>query len=288
MPMDKQAAFQKVLHFFITKIIVGLAVTGGAVILSELFWRLVLEKTQLDDNAKNCIVAFSDAAIALVVYILLFRTYEKRRIKELSSSAFGKNALTGFITGFVLQSSFIMVMYFTRHYAVLNVNSFSFVVPAFATAFTAGFVSEILIRGIFFRLLEEKAGTIISLVVVTLLFGLFHLNAPGATALSVSATAIEAGLLLSAAYIYTRSLWFTIFLHFAWDFAEPGIFGAINPGNSIEQSLLTSKVTGSVYVTGGQLGPQNSIEALIICLLTSILFLWLAKRRNNFIRPYWK
>ncbi len=286
--MDKQTAFQKVLHFFITKIIVGLAVTAGAVILSELFWRLVLVKTRLDDNTKNLIIAFSDTAIALVVYILLFRTYENRRIIELSSSAFGKNALTGFTTGFVLQSSFIMVIYFTRHYAVLNVNSFSFIVPAIAPAVTAGFVSEILIRGIFFRLLEEKAGTIISLLILTLLFGLFHLNAAGATILSVSATAIEAGLLLSAAYVYTRSLWFTIFLHFAWDFAEPGIFGAINPGNSIEKSLLTSKITGPAYVTGGQLGPQNSIGALIICLLTAILLLWLAKRSNNFIRPGWR
>ena len=36
-------------------------------------------------------------------------------------------------------------------------------------------------------------------------------------------------------------LWLPIFLHFAWDFAEPGVFGAINPGITIDQSLLTSK-----------------------------------------------
>jgi membrane protease YdiL (CAAX protease family) len=83
--------------------------------------------------------------------------------------------------------------------------------------------------------------------------------------LSVISTVVEAGLLLSAGYIFSRSLWLPIFLHFAWDFAEPGVFGAINPGITIDQSLLTSKIDGPLILTGGQLGPQNSIQAFLLC-----------------------
>src|SRR5436190_1085550 len=152
----------------------------------------------------------------------------------------------------------------------------------------AGFVAEILILGVIFRLIEEELGTIIALVILTLLFAVMHMNVKGANFLSVSSTAIQSGLLLSAAYVFSRSLWLPIFFHFAWDFAEPGVFGAINPGISIDQSLLTSKVDGPLILTGGQLGPQNSIQSLLLCSIVSLIFLWLAKQKNNFIKPSWK
>jgi membrane protease YdiL (CAAX protease family) len=115
-----------------------------------------------------------------------------------------------------------------------------------------------------------------------------HSGTKGATFLSVLSTGIQAGFLLSSAYIFSRSLWLPIFLHFAWDFTEPGIYGAINPGNTIDASLFTSKITGPQLLTGGELGPQNSIQSAIFCLITGLLFLWLAKQKNNFTKPYWK
>jgi uncharacterized protein len=68
----------------------------------------------------------------------------------------------------------------------------------------------------------------------------------------------------------------------------PGIYGAINPGITLEKSLFKSKITGSELITGGHFGPGNSIQATIFCLIAELLFLWLAKRKNNFIKPYWK
>ncbi len=221
--MCRQITLQKTLHFFLTKIIIGITVVGGLVVFMEWSGRLLLEKTLLTDDSKNVIIAISDAAIALLSYIFLFRVYEKRRIKELSLSTFGKNAIIGFATGLILQSLFILVIYIAGSYSVIRINPVSFLLPSFATAFTAGFVAEVLIRGIFFRLTEEKSGTVIALIISALLFAVLHSGAKGATLLSVLSTTIQAGILLTAAYVFTRSLWFPIFLHFAWDFAEPGI-----------------------------------------------------------------
>jgi uncharacterized protein len=286
--MDKQTALQKGLHFFLTKIIIGIAVLVVLVALVEWLGRLSLGKTQLGDNTKNIIVAVSDAAIALLGYVLLFRVYEKRRIKELSVSTFGKNAIVGFATGLLLQSLFILVIYITGIYSVIHVNPISALVLPFTAALTAGFVAEILLLGVLFRLIEEQLGTVITLLFFILLFAILHINGEGVTFLSVCVTAIQAGFMLSAAYIFSRSLWLPIFLHFSWDFAEPGIFGGINPSLSITQSLLTSKISGAALITGGQTGPQNSLQSLILCLLTGALFLLLAKQKNNFIKPNWK
>ena len=286
--MNRQTTLEKIFYFFITKIIFGIAVIAALVALIEQVGRPLLDRTSLSGNAKNIIISLANSAIALTAYILLFRFYEKRKITELRISSFLTNAAAGFAAGFALQAIFILVIYFAGGYEVIKINPASFILPAFGYALTAGFVAEILIVGVFFRLTEQQLGTVPALFIIAVLFGIFHFNAPGATALSIMATAVEAGLLIASIYVYTRSLWAVIFFHFAWDLAEPGVFGGINPGMNVTETLLVSKITGPAILTGGPTGPQNSIQSLLICLSVSLLLLWLAKRKSNFIRPYWK
>lgn len=286
--MDKQTTLHKIFDFFLIKIILGILIIGGLVFLVEWSGKLLLDKTQLTDDSKNIIIAIADATIALVSYIFLFKTYEKRRIKELSLSTFGKNAIIGIATGLILQSLFILVIFIAGGYSIIHINPVSFLILPFTAALKAGFVAEILILGVFFRITEKRFGTVIALVIITLLFAILHVNSNGATFLSVCSTGMQAGFMLSAVYVVKRNLWLPIFLHFSWDFAEPGVYGAINPGISITQSLFTSKVNGSALLTGGLTGPQNSIQALILCSMTGILLLCFAKRNNNFIKPYWE
>ncbi len=286
--MDKPTVLQKVLHFFLTKIIIGILVISGLVVLIEWLRKLSLDKTSLTDNTKNIIVAILESVIVVSGYVLFFRVYEKRKIKELGASSFVKNAIAGCIIGLALQSFFILVIYVAGTYSVLHVNPASTLITPFAFALTAGFTAEILIVGVAFRLLEEQSGTVIALVVFIILFAVLHINTKGATFVSIGATAMQAGFMLPAAYVFSRNLWLPIFLHFSWDFAEPGIFGGINSSTSIAQGLFTNKITGSTLLTGGSAGPQDSLQSLILCLLTGALFLFLAKRRNNFIKSNWQ
>lgn len=285
--MGDQTPLKRILHFTITKMIIGSVIVIGSVALIESAGRSLIDRTTLSTDSKNIIIAIIESMLAVACYIVIFRYYEKRKISELSASNFLKNTLIGFLLGLILQSVFILIIYLAGGYTITQVNPVSFLLSAFALSFTAGFVAEILLRGILFRLTEEKTGTIPALIIFTLLFAILHLNSKGATAVSVCATALQAGLLFSATYVYSRSLWLPVFLHFAWDFAEPGIYGGINPGISTEKSLFYSKITGSYLLTGGEAGPGNSIQSAILCLLASLLFLWLAKHKGNFKKPHW-
>ena len=278
---------QKLLHFFLIKIIVAIAAIVAVVFLTQTFGQKLLGKTSLSENEQNFILALLNSGFALAVYIFLFRIYDKRKITELSSSNFYSFASIGFITGFILQSLFVLIIYLVAQYSILHVNAISAVMPAFNASFTAGFVAELLIIGVFFRLTEETLGTMFALIILTIIFVIIHANAENTTWLSVINTALQAGILLPATYVVSRSLWFTIFMHFAWDFAEPGIYGGINPGNNINQSLFASKFNGSEIITGGLNGPQKSIQSLIICLILSVILLWIAKKKKH-IRSAWK
>jgi membrane protease YdiL (CAAX protease family) len=286
--MNSQTTLSKILSFFLIKMIIGIAAVVGSVFLVEWLGRLLLDQTQLTDDFKNIIIAVADAMAALLTYVFVFRFYEHRKIKELSVASLGKNAIIGFATGLILQSIFILIILIFGKYSIIHKNPVSFFIPSFAAAFTAGFVAEILIVGIFFRLAEEKLGTLNTLLISFILFAVMHVSAKGATTLSVLSTAMQAGVLLPAVFIYSRNLWIPIFLHFAWDFAEPGIFGGINPGMSIGKSLFTSTISGTSFLTGGQTGPQNSIQSLVCCSAVALILLRMAKEKNRFIQPFWK
>ena len=279
---------QKILNFFLTKIVIGSSFIILLVVSIEWLRSTLLDKTSLSNDLKALIVAVAEAFIATIGYIFVFRLYEKRRIHELRAELFVNNASIGFLSGVLLQSLFILFIYLGGTFSVVSINSASVMVKPFAFALTAGFVAEIIFIGILFRLLEQQIGTAISLIAFIMLFGILHVNVKGATTISVGATAMQAGLLLPAAYVFSRNLWLPIFLHFGWDFAEPGIFGGINPSSSLTQGLLTSKIAGNSLLTGGPTGPQDSFSSLVLCLALGLMFLLLAKRKNNLKKPYWR
>ena len=285
---SKQIQLQKILNFFVTKIIVGSGFIILLVLSIEWLRSTLLDKTSLSNDIKALIVTIAEAFIATIGYISIFRLYEKRQIHELSAKLFVNNASIGFLSGVLLQSLFILFIYLGGTFLVISVNSASVLVQPFAFALTAGFVAEIILIGVLFRLLEQQIGTAFSLVAFIMLFAILHVNVKGATPISVGATAMQAGLLLPAAYVFSRNLWLPIFLHFGWDFAEPGIFGGINPSSSLTQGLLASKIAGNPLLTGGPTGPQDSLTSLVLCLVLGLSLLLLAKRKNNLKPPSWQ
>lgn len=286
--MNNQPILKKTILFPVFKTTIGVTLIVVAVLLCEQLRKFLTEQTQLNNDLRDLLIAILESLLALIIYVFLFRFFEKRKISELNFTTFGKYASIGFAAGLILQSLNVLVLYLTGNYSVVQVHPLSFLLPGFSQALIAGFVAEIMIRGIIFRLVEEQVGTVIAIIFFTVLFVVLHMGAGGATFFSVAATTMQAGVLISAAYVATRSLWLPIFFHFAWDFAEPAIFGGINPGINVDKTLLRSKISGAEILTGGKFGPGNSLQSLIFCLIATIVFLWLAQRKNNFIKASWK
>ena len=157
--------------------VVGIAVIVSLVAFIEWLRSAILDKTNLFSDLKSLIVAVADAFIATTGYIFLFRAYDKRRIHELSAATFIDNAFIGSLTGIILQALFILIIYLAGTFLVLNVNPVSILVSPFAFALTAGFVAEIIIIGVVFRLLEQQTGTVTALLIFIVLFAVLHINA---------------------------------------------------------------------------------------------------------------
>ncbi|MHC2992948.1 abortive infection protein [Pontibacter sp. HJ8] len=286
--MAKVNSGQKILHFPLTKIIVGLIVCIGTVKIGQVLVQEILEFTSFDQDLKRLIGGVFTAMLAILSYCFLFKFYEKRKITEFSTNNLVKNIAIGIILGALLQSLTILVIYLKGGYTILSINPILFILPALTMAFTSAIFEETLLRGIIFRIPEEKLGSYVALLISAFLFGALHLFNPNSSLVDAIGLAIQAGLLLGAAYIYSRNLWFPIALHFAWNFTQSGIFGANVSGTTLSKTLITSKIEGAAWFTGGEFGPEGSIQATLFCLIPTIILLVLSHREGKIVKPYWK
>lgn len=146
-------------------------------------------------------------------------------------------------------------------------------------------VEEVLFRGVVFRILEERTGTMVALVASSVLFGATHLVNANATLWGTLAIALTGGTMLAAAYVATRSLWLPIGLHFAWNFGLVGVFGvAVSGSDAPADGLLETTLSGPSLLTGGTFGPEASLLALLVCLPPTVLFLRRAARTGQIRR----
>jgi membrane protease YdiL (CAAX protease family) len=283
--MENQSTFQKILVHPLTRLFLGFIVCIAVVIGGQLLTDKLLAFTNLTKEYRNLIKGIIVSILAIATYRLFYNWTEKRPITEISTHKLFRNLALGTLIGALLQSLTIMVIWLNGGFKIIAVNSWALTVIPLTMAFTAGIFEEILVRGIIFRIMEEKLGSYAALIISALIFGALHLSNPHATLTSALCIAIEAGLLLGAAYMYTRNLWFPIAIHFAWNFFQSGIFGAITSGNQIKGSLFTTQITGPKIITGAEFGPEGTLQATLFSLLVTGILMYLNIKQGKVIKP---
>lgn len=223
---------------------------------------------------------------ALLGYWSFVRIVERRPVVELLSPGSLGEAAIGAAIGVGLFSAVIGTLFLLGGYSATVAKTSPDVMPALMAAVMAGVTEEVLIRAVAFRILEGWIGSWLALGVSAVLFGVMHYPNPEATAWSSAAIALEAGVMLAAAYMVTRRIWLPVGIHVAWNFTQSGIFGV--PTSGVESAgYLEGHLHGSSLLTGGSFGPEASIAAVAVCLATGFLFLWLANAKGNILRPSW-
>jgi len=285
--MENKNIKQKLLSNPFVRIILGLLVCFAAFIIMQNIAAKLLGLTGLDKDYRNLIKGIMASVAVIFAYKLFYQKIENREVTEIALKGIVKNLTLGISIGVVLQCLTVLVIYLNNGFKVVSINPVSFIIIPFTVAFTVAIFEEILIRGILFRIIEEKLGSYIALIISAIIFGGLHLINPNSSLISGTCVAIEAGLLLGAAYIYSRSLWLPIAIHFAWNFMQSGILGAITSGNEKTNSFLTTQITGPNIITGGEFGPEGTIQATIFCLIAAIILMYLNIKKDKLIKPYW-
>jgi uncharacterized protein len=226
--------------------------------------------------------------VALAVYCAGVRWIEGRRPAELVDPKGALEFPLGIAMGIALFTFVMLLLLVAGDYHVDGWGTFRALWAGAWLSVLTAILEEILFRGFLYRLTAALTGTWGALLLTSALFGAAHAFNPSATLGSSVAIALEAGVLLGAAYAVTRRLWLPIGLHAGWNFAEGSVFGMAVSGFSAGKSLIVGQVRGSSILTGGTFGPEASILAVIACLALALALLWRAVRWRRLEPPPWR
>jgi len=279
----------KILQYPLVRIILAVLFVGIGVIVGQIILNLLRSALSITNAGVANLLAFVlITPAAYFAYRMYVRTIEKRDPVELGFTNLLQEVGLGSLLGFGLFASVIGFLWLLGFY---RVNGYDFVflslIGALTSAFVSAFVQELIFRAVIYRIAEEWLGTWRALAVSALLFGLIHLTSSGATLFSALAVALQAGVVLAAAYALTHRLWLTLGIHLAWDFANDGIFGvgvAGQTGTAIK-GLLQASLSGPKWLTGGALGVEASVITLMVMLIAGLVMLRRANQKGQFVLP---
>lgn len=224
-------------------------------------------------------------AFVLVLTVLAVRLIEGRWPGEL---AFGGRRLgqflVGMLVGSVMISAVIGILAALGAYRVESVEWSSVLVVGVAGGLAAGVAEEVIYRGIVFRVVEGLGGTVIGLIVSSLVFGLVHAGNPGATLWTGIAITATGGLVLGACWMLTQNLWFAIGVHAMWNALQGSLFGMDVSGSGKSAAVITSTLEGPTWLVGGTGGPEESVVAVLVCVVAAAVMLAMAHRRGLVLR----
>ncbi|HAF15919.1 MAG TPA: hypothetical protein DCK93_02020 [Blastocatellia bacterium] len=139
----------------------------------------------------------------------------------------------------------------------------------------AALAEEALFRGYPLQTLTRANLAWLAVFLTSVPFGAVHLRNPNVAAGFTFVNTALAGGWLAVAYLRTRSLWFPLGVHWAWNWALGSLFGLPVSGitDLAPNPLLHGTDLGPAWLTGGSYGIEGGL-ACTLTLIASTLFIW--------------
>ncbi|MXO90743.1 CPBP family intramembrane glutamic endopeptidase [Pontixanthobacter aquaemixtae] len=225
--------------------------------------------------------------LVFVVYKLFVTRLGARKKDDLPARGSITDTLLGLLVGAAIFTAVVGVAAIVGAYRILGWGSTQDLLQiVLLTGVVAGFVEEVIIRGIVFRWLEEFGGSLLALAISAALFGFLHIQNDNATVWSSVAIALEAGILLGGAYMLTRNLWLAIGIHAGWNVTQGFVWGVPVSGNPF-MGMVESGLYGPDWLSGGAFGLEASVIALVIATGAGIWMVWQARKEGHWISSMW-
>jgi len=252
--------------------------------------------------------------VVSLITVWVFRIFIDRRSMAslgLTPAGYGQESIIGFFTGPALLGLLSIILMLTGHLQWVDITpdantlfiSFGMVVLIACseelvfrgyvlsnllesfTGETTGLPAEgpstddLRRKGNFSGNLSSQSGKWVALLLSALCFAIFHFSSPGLTALAF-ANLFLAGILLGINYMYTRNLWFSIFLHLSWNFFQGPLLGSHVSGLTMP-TLLQMEVNGDWLITGGDFGLEGSVLNTALSLIAILILALAFEKKYN-------
>jgi|WetSurMetagenome_2_1015567.scaffolds.fasta_scaffold02843_4 uncharacterized protein len=210
---------------------------------------------------------------ALIISWIIYRFIKHKPLRNIgfSKKSAGWDILHGFIVALLIYGIGFGLSVIAGWIKVESVS-------ATTRGVTLGFIfflltalfEELVMRGLILGELMTCTNKYIALALSSVIFSLGHFFNPSISAISFF-NIFLAGLTLGSVYIFTKSLWFGISIHFFWNYFQD-LLGYSVSGNSFASALELSR-PGNRLLTGGDFGFEGSIICTILLMITTTVII---------------
>jgi membrane protease YdiL (CAAX protease family) len=266
--------------FFIGILFNGLGITTLALLSNRSIMEIFQNVSELSTSEILLMQAFGTLGTIFIIWIFM-RFIDRKKMIDLGFSFSNKlkDILYGLIAGLVMISLGSLFLYLSGNLSIQSIVFHPIALFQSVLLFILVAINEeIFVRGYILSNLMDSMNKYLALLLSALLFMALHLLNPNVSTIGMT-NVFLAGILLGVSYIFTKNLGFPLAFHFSWNFFQGPIFGYEVSGTNTS-TLLSHKLTGSEWLTGGEFGFEGSILASILCLI-AITFFWLVYRKQN-------
>ena len=284
-PVDEKPVWRKIVDFPLVAMLIALVSVILAAVLCSIALHAALPALKGNDFV---IVQDLLAAVAMVlVYKLFIRHLGDIKRDDLRAAGAARQTLWGLAAGAGVFALVVAVAAAVGVYRIDGEGSTrNLLLALVASAIFPAVSEELVFRGILFRWIEEFGGSWAALLLTSAFFGAAHLANPNASWIAAVGIAFEAGVMLGAAYMLTRSLWLPMGLHAAWNFTQGEVFDIPVSGTNAD-GLVEAHLSGPPLLTGAGFGLEASLIAIVIATAFGLWLLWLAIRKDELMQPWW-
>ena len=152
------------------------------------------------------------------------------------------------------------------------------------TGIAAGFVEEMVFRGLILNLLKSRWNTLVAVLVPSVLFGFVHIlgmNFSIGSCLLVLLAGTVVGIMFSMIAIESGSVWNSGTVHAIWNIVIIGGGLSINQ-TADEYSVVTYVLKSKSFAfTGGEFGIESSVVSLLGYIVVTLIAVYMMKRAKN-------
>lgn len=267
-PLIKQGWIRALIYAVVIFFVIGLFEVLGSMLMAKLAGNEALSGL---DSAESFLLTYAVMSAGVFLFTWLFRKFvDRRSFVSLGFEWKGSNdALIGFFTGPAILGLGSLILVAAGYLSFIDAGWHTY--PLFIELLIfllAAFTEELVVRGYFLNNLMQSTNKWIALLLSSVLFALLHGANPGISTVALL-NIFGAGFFLGINYIYTKNLWYGIFLHFSWNFFEGPVLGYQVSGFNFE-SILKQTLSGPVLFTGTEFGFEGSVVCLVLLILATL------------------
>lgn len=219
--------------------------------------------------------------IAAPILIYLFATkIEKRSWRSIGFSKGNviSQTLKGLLIGFVMFLAVVVIGFLLGQFRFdgFDFSQAIYILPFLIGFFIQSFGEEIYTRGWTLTYFSKRHGILIGILVSNIVFILPHLFSAEIDLLSII-NIFLCGSVFAVMFLRFDNIWICGGAHTAWNVSQGLLFG-FNVSGIPTPSILKCSQVGQNIINGGGFGPESSLIATFVMIITLILIIYYTKK----------